>query len=269
MSESENKTAVPHYNNLGFIDSYECSKCGKEVFFDSEDDIKTKWYKCPIHGLVSLVKTKERKKFEEQIGDLKNPLSLNKLKKILGSTIKEDNNNKLITFLAMLCTYTEEDQINIGFIAESSTGKSYIPLELSWYFSQQDIIKLGYVSPSAFFHEWGIPLPDPNDPEGKHKIVHIDLHQKILIFLDQPHSKLLERLRPLTAHDEKNITVKITDRKQKSGLRTKTVVLEGYPTVIFCTAKTSMDEQEKTRLLLLSPETVSYTHLTLPTTPYV
>jgi hypothetical protein len=33
------------------------------------------------------------------------------------------------------------------------------------------------------------------------------------------------------------------------------VLIEGYPTVLFCTAKFSMAEQERTRLLLLSPET--------------
>jgi hypothetical protein len=31
-------------------------------------------------------------------------------------------------------------------------------------------------------------------------------------------------------------------------------VLEGYPTVVFCTAKINLNDQEKTRLLLLSPE---------------
>jgi hypothetical protein len=38
------------------------------------------------------------------------------------------------------------------------------------------------------------------------------------------------------------------------GLRTKTVVIRGFPTVIFCSAKFSIADQEKTRLLLLSPE---------------
>ena len=97
MSDSENKT-VPHHTNLGFIDSYECSKCGKEVFSEYEDDIGTKWFKCPTHGSVSLVKTKEKQKFEERTGDLQKSLSLDKLKEILGSTVKHDDNNKLITF---------------------------------------------------------------------------------------------------------------------------------------------------------------------------
>ena len=54
--------------------------------------------------------------------------SLDELRDILDSTIKHDNDSKLITFLAMLLNYTKEDQQNIGYVAESSTGKSYIPL---------------------------------------------------------------------------------------------------------------------------------------------
>jgi len=66
---------------------------------------------------------------------------------------------------------------------------------------------------------------------------------------------LLQRLRPLLSHDRKTLVAKITDRRARAGLRTKTVLIEGYPTVLFCTAKFSMAEQERTRLLLLSPET--------------
>jgi len=198
-----------------------------------------------------------RVQLEEQA--LSRPLTIDDLITILEPTIKHDNPNKVITLLTMLLTYTERDQINIGFLAESSTGKFYIPLELSGLFDKRDVIKLGYVSPTAFFHEWGLALPDPADnrdveDEKKRKIIHIDLHQKILIFLDQPHDQLLQRLRSMLSHDEKQITVKIADRSQKSGLRTKTVIIEGFATVIFCTAKFTMQDQEKTRLLMLSPE---------------
>ncbi|MCX8178070.1 MAG: hypothetical protein N3F10_07250, partial [Candidatus Bathyarchaeota archaeon] len=84
---------------------------------------------------------------------------------ILGSTVKHDDQNKAITFLTMLLTYTDQDQINIGFLAESSSGKSYIPLELSAYFPEEDVVKFGYASPTAFFHDYstlmhreGIPV---------------------------------------------------------------------------------------------------------------
>jgi hypothetical protein len=181
--------------------------------------------------------------------------------RILGSTVKHDNANKVITFLNLLCNYTDEDQTNMGFLAASSTGKSYLPIEIgTGYFNEADLMIVGYCSPTAFFHEYGTLLPDPNDmrediePEKKRKIRYINLHQKIIIFLDQPHAKLLENLRPLLSHDQKEITMKITNKTEKSGNRAETIVIEGYPTVIFCTANYKQDEQEKTRLLLLSPE---------------
>jgi hypothetical protein len=214
---------------------------------------------------------------------------------ILGSTVKADDQNKAITFLSMLLTYTNEDQINLGFLAESSSGKSYIPLELSNYFPSEDIIKLGYASPTAFFHDYGILMlregipvnwefkpskakvkeelefdndnPSREDIESAYKrkmrewnellkgsYYLVDLHQKIIVFLDMPHDLLLQRLRSLLSHDDNLIALKITDRKEKGGLRTKTVVVKGYPTVIFCSAKFTLADQEKTRLLLLSPE---------------
>lgn len=181
---------------------------------------------------------------------------------ILGSTVKHDNNNKVITLLSLLCNYTDEDQMNLGFLAASSTGKSYLPIEIgTGYFNEQDLLLIGYCSPTAFFHEYGTLLPDPTDtradvePEHKRKVRYIDLHQKIIIFLDQPHAKLLENLRPLTAHDQKQITMKITNRSEKTGNRAETIIIQGYPTVVFCSANYKQDEQEKTRLLLLSPET--------------
>jgi hypothetical protein len=183
-------------------------------------------------------------------------LSSEDLLEILGSTVKHDDENKAITFHAMLLTYTEEDQLNLGFLAESSTGKSYIPLELSNYFPSEDVIKLGYASPTAFFYDYGVLMHRQGIPinfdmkpnkaaikedlevekgdvskaeveaaykremrkwkellKGSYYLV--DLHQKILIFLDMPHDMLLQRLRSLLSHDERQIMIKTTDKKER------------------------------------------------------
>lgn len=61
--------------------------------------------------------------------DVRNVLrSLADLDAILDSTVKYDSPNRKITFLMTLLNYTEEDQQNIAYNAESSTGKSYTPL---------------------------------------------------------------------------------------------------------------------------------------------
>ncbi len=175
------------------------------------------------------------------------PLSSKELSKILGLTIKRDEENKLVTFLCQLSAFTENSQFNISFNAPSSTGKSYIPLEIARLFPKEDIIKTGYASPTAFFHDKGSYKKELEGYE-------VNLERKILIFLDQPHNLLLQHLRPLLSHDEKEILLKITDKSQKYGLRTKNILLRGYSSVIFCTAGLKIDEQEATRMILLSPE---------------
>jgi DNA primase len=176
------------------------------------------------------------------------PLFSQELIKIVGLTIKKDEENKLITFLCQLSAYTENSQFNISFNAPSATGKSYIPTEIARLFPAEDVIEIGYCSPTAFFHDVG-------DYVKERKGYVVDLSRKILIFLDQPHTQLLERLRPVLSHDKKEINLKITDKSQKFGLKTKNVLLRGFPAVIFCTAGLNIDEQEATRFLLLSPET--------------
>ena len=162
-------------------------------------------------------------------------------------TIKNDYENKLVTFLCQLSAFTEDAQFNVSFNSPSSTGKSYIALEVSKLFPNEDVIKLGNCSKTAFFHEQGSYNKETNE-------ITVDLSRKVLIFTDMPHTGLLEGLRSFLSHDEKIMRSKITDKNQKGGNRTKTVALKGYPSVIFCTAGLHMDQQEQTRFILLSPQ---------------
>jgi hypothetical protein len=108
-------------------------------------------------------------------------------------------------------------------------------------------MKLAGASPTSFLHETGVYKKETNEH-------FIDLSRKIIIFLDMPHSTLLTKLRSLLSHDEKETRHKITDKTQKGGTKTKTAVVRGFPSVIFCSANAKMDQQEMTRFLLLSPE---------------
>ena len=178
------------------------------------------------------------------------PIKIEELSKILSLTIKEDEENKIATFLCQLSSFTEDAQFNISFNAPSSSGKSYIPLEISYLFPKEDVMKLGNVSPTAFYHEQGTYNKEKNQ-------MLIDLSRKIIIFMDMPNPMLLERMRSLLSHDEKEVESKTTDKSEKGGHRTKTVIIRGFPSVIFCSAGLKMDEQESTRFLLLSPESTS------------
>ncbi|MFH1220693.1 MAG: hypothetical protein V1694_09620 [Candidatus Eisenbacteria bacterium] len=105
------------------------------------------------------------------------PLSLDELCEILTLTIKEDRVNKAVAFLCCVSAYTEESQFNISFNAPSATGKSYIPLEVTSFFPKADVIKVGYCSPTAFFHDTGVW-------DSENKCIILDLQRKILVFLD-------------------------------------------------------------------------------------
>jgi 5S rRNA maturation endonuclease (ribonuclease M5) len=219
-----------------------------ERMIDGKDltDYFTKYDGNPDELIYELSKKISGKK-EHEISKFK-PLNSNELIDILGLTIKKDEENKLVSFLCQLSAYTENAQFNISFNAPSSTGKSYIPTEIAKLFPSVDVFEIGYCSPTAFFHDNG----KFNKERGGYEL---DLSRKILIFLDQPHAMLLERLRPLLSHDKKEIHLKITDKSQKGGLRTKNIYIKGYPAVVFCSAGLTIDEQEGTRFMLLSPET--------------
>jgi hypothetical protein len=176
------------------------------------------------------------------------PTTFSEVGEVLGSTIRHDLAAKLILFCAGILTFTDEDQINVLMSGESAGGKSYISLEIAAYFPQDIQIIVARASPTAFFHDVGTWDKDA-------KVLRVNLKQVLLIFLDQPHYTLLEMLRSLLSHDKRELLHKVTDKSKRGELRTKNVVVEGYPTVVFCAAKLTLDEQERTRVFILSPET--------------
>lgn len=174
-------------------------------------------------------------------------LSMDDVENILSLTIKKDRVNKLLMFFCQLSAYTSDNQFNIVNLGPSSTGKSHNAIECSKLFPAEDIVSLGSCSPTAFFHDSGKYDKETNTTT-------VDLENKILIFKENQHYKLLEMLRSFLSHDEKVTIVKITDKNQKGGNKTKNIKLIGYSAVVFCTAFSKADEQEKTRCIILSPE---------------
>jgi hypothetical protein len=240
------------------------------------------------------------------------PITLEKVAEILSKTIKHDKNLKLRLFLCMILTYTQSDQQNWMFNSPSSTGKSFIALEVGKLFPKEDIDKKGYCSPTAYFHEHGKlhtidgePLEDRSayintklelwekehprpyaadsidkTPEAIKsrkalsqwkdsrkteyrkqkdawdafdKIYVVNLEKRIEIFKDAPHDRVLQVLRSLLSHDEKILEADITDTTKEGGHRTKKVRVIGFPTMIFCSTAFSLDDQEKTRFWVESP----------------
>lgn len=174
-------------------------------------------------------------------------IKIKELEEILSETIIGDRDTKLITFYCQLSAFTKDSQFNIMFNSPSSTGKSYTALEVSKLFPKESLLKLGNCSPMAFFHDSGKYNKETNT-------ITVDLSNKILIFTENQHYQLLEKLRGFLSHDEKVMNIKITDKNQKGGNKTKNIELIGYASVVFCTASLKSDAQEKTRFIILSPE---------------
>ena len=66
-----------------------------------------------------------------------------------------------------------------------------------------------------------------------------------------PNYELQKRLRPVMSHDDKNCRYDVTQKKR---LATKTVIIQGYATFIFASAKSNLDMQDSSRTFLLSPQ---------------
>ena len=157
------------------------------------------------------------------------------------SDIKYDSLAKLIIFYAAISAYSKNSQLQVIIQGLSGSGKTYIPSQIMEVFPRKNVIKLAHASTKAFYHM----------KTGKRNIV--DLRNKIILFLDMPHYRLLETLRPIISGDasDQNYTIQIVDENKN----TKKIVIKGRPSIIFPTTNLRMDEQENTRFLIISPET--------------
>jgi hypothetical protein len=217
-----------------------------------------------VLGTVRKVKLtgEQRQELEDSLCELCRETDIYEVCDVFSSVIKRDLVTTAITFLGLVLTYTDRNQVVICYKADSSTGKSYIPLELVSIFPDQgtDILKLAGASPTSFIHEANAEPIYEEGIDDKGKVVRhlkhlvVNLERKILIFKDQPDYRLLAKLRSFLSKDEREAIFKITDRTKSGKNRTKTVVLRGYPTVLYCSAKLLGEDQENTRTFILSPE---------------
>lgn len=187
----------------------------------------------------------ERQEFLDKLSDLNRETDIYEICDIFSPVIKRDLPTTAITFLALVLTYTDRNQVVICYKADSSTGKSYIPLEIVSLFPDQgrDVLKLAGASPTSFIHEANAEpvyeegIDDKGRPVKRLKHLVVDLEREILIFKDQPDYRLLAKLRSFLSKDEREAVFKFTDRAKSGKHRTKTVILRGHPTVLYCSAK--------------------------------
>lgn len=188
--------------------------------------------------------------------------------------VKRDDVTKNMVFLTGLSAYTP-DPINLFLRGESSIGKSYNAVEVLKYFSKEDVWLLGALSPTALIHSRGrlvdsdgdeidfLDKPDKKAGKEEQKIWRdrlknshylIELNGKILVFLEAPHIKTFNMLRPILSHDTFSISYKFTDKTAKGSLQTQHVVIRGYPATIFCSTEESYVKDLATRSFTITPE---------------
>ncbi|RYX79153.1 hypothetical protein EON76_00295 [bacterium] len=191
----------------------------------------------------------------EKVERVHEEMSLDKLAAILSLTIKFDHINKIIVFLAMLSAYTDSSQINVSLNAPSSTGKSFLAIEIAKLFPNEDKIERSGSSPTAFFYEAGVPIMKKvKGAKEKQQIGRlVSLERKILLFYEQPNPELQAKLRALLSHDARELKYSFTNRKGGKN-QADHVILRGFASSVFCSAGMILDEQEATRAILLSPE---------------
>jgi len=223
-------------------------------------------------SLFDLTKLKEGYK----VGSLLavDPQLLDKFMTHLSRTVKRDEVTKNMVFLTGVSAYTR-NPINLFMRGPSSIGKSYNTTQTLRYFAEEDIWYLGGLSPTALVHDYGVlvdrkgeevdfnekPKKDASEEDKKRwreKLQHaryiVDLHHKILVFLEPPHIETYNKLRPILSHDKEEISYKFTDKEAKGRLRTAHVVIKGWPATIFCSTEERYVEDLATRGFTITPE---------------
>ena len=83
----------------------------------------------------------------------------------------------------------------------------------------------------------------------------VDMHGKLLIFLDAPHPETFARLLPILSHDKEEISYRTTTKTGRGQLRTEHVKVCGWPACIFCTTDRKWLEDFSTRSFTITPRT--------------
>lgn len=241
-------------------------------------------------SLFDLAKLKELGGYKA--GDLLavDPELYGKFMQHLSKTVKHDEVTRNIVFSTAISAYTPEP-INLFLRGESSIGKTYNVVQATKYFRKEDVWLLGSLSPTALIHDRG-KLVDRNGEEiifqdkpekpiesdyqdnrdfteamrdYKEKIetwkkrledCHyvVDLTNKILVFLEAPHFRTFNMLRPILSHDASEISYKFTDKSGKGQLQTQHVVIRGWPATIFCSTQEKYVQDLATRGFTITPE---------------
>jgi hypothetical protein len=200
----------------------------------------------------------------------------------LKTFIKDDDD--LLEHVLVVCfsSFTS-NPLNLGVMAPTSEGKSYVISLVTGLFPNAHVFAGS--SAKAFFYEEGKAV-DPethedlqgrvdelrarldSDPEDgaarselraltKKAMIRVSLEGRILVFLEPPEVALFEALKPILSHDKWESTYQTVDKSSSGEQRTKKILLVGWPTMVFASAKDqdtwSMWPELQSRCVIVSP----------------
>lgn len=230
---------------------------------------------------------------QEEFIDLSNLVDNNPVEyvtKIIKRTVKGEDGGIRIVLYAGLSSYTF-NPLSVAVRAPTSEGKTHLVIVVISLFPKDDVWLIGSMSPKVLIRQYGTLVDRNNQPiaedvrrlkkeikiceiqsrkdETKIEQVEelkdelekllreskylIDLHGRMLVFLEPPHPELWNILKPIISHDHWEVEHPYVD----TDLKTKNVVTRGWPVCIFCSAR---DESKwdvwpeiQSRFIMISP----------------
>jgi hypothetical protein len=219
-----------------------------------------------INTSADILLHERRKRLDISEGDFQNKIEY--LIESASKTVVEEPVLVRQLVYSFLSAYTDSP-INIGIMAPTSEGKTFPVDEVSNFFPNRDIIRIGSMSPKSLVRDHGILVDADNVPiqnkvnklRAEIKLLNKDkqfeamykkkdelkelldgakylipLYDKILLFYEPPHFETWAIMKPILSHDHWEIQHPVVV-KMDDDIGTKHIVTVGFPTCIFCSAK--------------------------------
>lgn len=213
-------------------------------------------------SVINESRDKEEKKREEQVAEesavdedwaknkaeewLESPDLLSKIDRVIHHHLVGETTNALLIFLSMVSAKTKEPN-TVRPVGESSIGKTFLVTRVAKLIpDDMKFVRKGFSEMAV----WNKAKPI----EGVEDRRIWSLWGKVLILLEEETAEdFLEQFRPVLSHDEKKITYEVTNTESKSR-ETLKIDIVGWPAYIGMQVGGSMDEQERTRAMNLTPD---------------
>ncbi|MGH9984454.1 MAG: bifunctional DNA primase/polymerase, partial [Nitrososphaeraceae archaeon] len=189
--------------------------------------------------------------------------------------------------------------LNLAILCPTSEGKTHAIKESVQYAPEKEVLKIGSMSPKVLIRDHSILIDgdthEPIEPEIRklrrqlrsakkdkneeledeindqiHKLYDnskrlINLHGKVIIFLEPPHPDTWRILKPILSHDSWEIEHPYVDKIEGIGQITIKIVTRGWPACIFCSAKNESNWPEwpeiQSRFMITSTNMIQQKYL--------